>query len=147
MIHDGQPYDSKAIVGVAHGFLPGERPLTAADFSDGEDTVARLLRRLGFTIIQSMLAEATIDEIVGRVENLKVNRASWRPALYQPITLLWAIGRARGGVARSLGGKKRSKRFASCSNVMARTASGPGLTIRLRRCTMQAYGSCTAMLG
>ncbi len=48
------------------------------------------------------LSGIAVDELVGRVANLKVNRAtaSGRPALYQPITLLWAIGRARRGEAR-----------------------------------------------
>src|SRR3984885_4635152 len=48
LVHDGKRYDSKAIVGAAHGFLPGERPLTAGEFSGGEATVGRLLHRLGF---------------------------------------------------------------------------------------------------
>jgi hypothetical protein len=29
----GKRYDSKAVVGAAHGFLPGERPLAAGEFS------------------------------------------------------------------------------------------------------------------
>ncbi len=37
----------------------------------------------------------TVEELATRVHKLTVNRASGRPALYQPITLLWAIGRAR----------------------------------------------------
>ena len=36
LVHDGKPYDSKAIVGAAHGFLLGEKPLTASQFSGGE---------------------------------------------------------------------------------------------------------------
>lgn len=31
LIYDGKEYDSKAIVGVAHGYLPGEGPLTNRD--------------------------------------------------------------------------------------------------------------------
>lgn len=48
------------------------------------------------------LSGIAVDELVRRVANLKVNRAtaSGRPALYQPITLLWAIGEARRGEAR-----------------------------------------------
>ena len=33
LIHNGKEYDSKVIVGVAHGFLLGERALSARDFS------------------------------------------------------------------------------------------------------------------
>jgi hypothetical protein len=50
LIHDGKSYDSKAVVGVAHGFLPGRQPLTAGSFSGGEATVGRKLRRLGFVV-------------------------------------------------------------------------------------------------
>src|SRR5487761_1403570 len=41
LVVDGKTYDSKAIVGAAHGFLPGREPLAAADFSGGEATVGR----------------------------------------------------------------------------------------------------------
>jgi 5-methylcytosine-specific restriction endonuclease McrA len=50
LVHDGKSYDSKAIVGAAHGFLPGQSPLRARQFSGGEATVGRLLRRLGFIV-------------------------------------------------------------------------------------------------
>jgi 5-methylcytosine-specific restriction protein A len=46
----GAQYDSKAIAGAAHGYLPGRAPLTPADFSGGENTVARRLRELGFDV-------------------------------------------------------------------------------------------------
>lgn len=47
----GRRYDSKAIVGAAHGYaVPGEGPLRPQDFSGGEVTVARLLRGLGFDV-------------------------------------------------------------------------------------------------
>ena len=46
--HGGQLYDSKAIVGVAHGIQHrGGQPLPASAFSGGEATVARKLRSLG----------------------------------------------------------------------------------------------------
>ncbi|AHH93597.1 HNH endonuclease [Kutzneria albida] len=49
LVHEGERYDSKAIVGVAHGYATGQfwRP---ADFSGGEATVARLLERLGYIV-------------------------------------------------------------------------------------------------
>ena len=46
----GRLYDSKALVGVAHGFEPGRRPLTPAEFSGGERTVGAHLGRLGFRV-------------------------------------------------------------------------------------------------
>jgi hypothetical protein len=50
LVHDGKHYDSKAIVGVAHGFLPGRTALTASKFSGGRATVGQLLARLGFNV-------------------------------------------------------------------------------------------------
>ncbi len=92
LVHDGKRYDSKAIVGAAHGFLPGERPLTAGEFSGGEATVGRLLRSLGFTV---QVGDAlTADGLVRLLSKLQVFRRDGLPALYQPITLLWAFSRA-----------------------------------------------------
>jgi 5-methylcytosine-specific restriction enzyme A len=94
LIHDGKAYDSKAIVGVAHGFLPGERALSAGEFSGGEATVGQLLRRLGFTV---QVAELTTARLVRLLTRLNVYYSDGLPALYQPITLLWAISRAGRG--------------------------------------------------
>jgi len=48
---DGHLYDSKAIVGVAHGYeFPSEGPLESSEFSGGEATVQRKLEELGFTL-------------------------------------------------------------------------------------------------
>lgn len=44
-------YDSKAIMGAAHGYqCPGEGPLRAEDFTGGYAKVQRKLERLGFTV-------------------------------------------------------------------------------------------------
>lgn len=50
LVHDGKRYDSKAIVGVAHGYLPGKAALAADEFSGGRATVVPLLARLGFHV-------------------------------------------------------------------------------------------------
>lgn len=106
LVHDGRHYDSKAIVGAAHGFLPGERPLppNAKGFSGGADHAARFLGRLGFDVVVDGLApgELAADELIRRLTHLKVNRAAGRPALYKPIVLLWAMGRALRGEPRLL---------------------------------------------
>ncbi|SFB02379.1 protein of unknown function [Collimonas sp. OK607] len=48
---DGQRFDSKAILGAAHGYeFPGLGPLPADEFSGGAATVERKLRQLGFTV-------------------------------------------------------------------------------------------------
>jgi putative restriction endonuclease len=53
LLHDGKRYDSKAIVGAAHGSIaPGSKPLLASEFSGGAATVAPLLRSLGFVVIE-----------------------------------------------------------------------------------------------
>jgi hypothetical protein len=51
LAHDGKLYDSKAIVGAAHGHqFPRLGPLQNTDFSGGEATVAATLQRLGFRV-------------------------------------------------------------------------------------------------
>ncbi|MGX9117879.1 HNH endonuclease [Mesorhizobium sp. BHbsci] len=50
--HEGKPYDSKAIVGVAHRYArPDLGPLKASDFSGGDATVRKKLEQLGFQVI------------------------------------------------------------------------------------------------
>ena len=108
LIHNGKAYDSKAIVGVAHGFVPGERALAARDFSGGEATVGRLLRGLGFTV---QVGELTAGRLVSLLTKLNVYRSGGLPALYQPITLLWAFARAAVASRGSSPGKRRSARW------------------------------------
>lgn len=55
--YDGSYYDSKAIVGAAHGFATGQ-PLVAAEFSGGAATVQRTLEALGFRVVTSATSEA-----------------------------------------------------------------------------------------
>ena len=51
LVHDGNRYDSKAVVGVAHGYArPDLGPMQAHDFSGGAATVKRRLEELGFTV-------------------------------------------------------------------------------------------------
>lgn len=47
----GQSYDSKAIAGAAHGYLPGQKALTVDQFSGGAAPVQKVLEALGFTIL------------------------------------------------------------------------------------------------
>ena len=61
-------------------------------------TVGRLLRRLGFTVqVSDRLAGDDLAELISK---LHVRWSAGLPALYQPITLLWAIGRALRGEPR-----------------------------------------------
>ena len=52
LVRNGQLYDSKAIVGVAHKYeFPEQGALGPADFSGGEATVKRKLETLGFEVL------------------------------------------------------------------------------------------------
>ena len=49
--HNGQQYDSKALLGAAHGFqFPEQGPLAATEFCGGEATTVKKLRDLGFKV-------------------------------------------------------------------------------------------------
>lgn len=51
VIHEGKSYDSKAIYGVAYGYAhPDAGPLLTNDFTGGEWSVVRPLKKLGFVI-------------------------------------------------------------------------------------------------
>ncbi|MGN9791029.1 HNH endonuclease [Streptomyces sp. OZ13] len=109
LVVDGKRYDSKAVLGAAHGFLPGLQPLRRDAFSGGKEHTVKLLRALGFEVSDaSQVSGAAIgtapahEEFLRRVQGLRAARAAKGPRLYQPIALLWAIGRARRGETRSL---------------------------------------------
>lgn len=52
LAHAGTLYDSKAIVGVAHGYsFDGAKPLRSEEFSGGEQTVKTMLEALGFEVV------------------------------------------------------------------------------------------------
>jgi 5-methylcytosine-specific restriction enzyme A len=61
--HDGRLYDSKAIVGYAHGISAGT-PLGPGDFSGGDKTVAQRLAALGFKVLNVPNPDWTRDEII-----------------------------------------------------------------------------------
>jgi 5-methylcytosine-specific restriction protein A len=90
--HDGAYYDSKAIVGVAYRYVAG-RPLSAGQFSGGRQTVGRLLKSLGFEVVNE---ESTSPRrrLIAVLETLRIASTPDGPARHQPITLLWAFGRA-----------------------------------------------------
>jgi 5-methylcytosine-specific restriction protein A len=82
LVHDGKRYDSKAIVGVAHRYLPGWRPLTADSFTGGKATVAPLLQRLGFTVQVDDSTEAKPERRLATPEDIAAIRAMpYDPAL------------------------------------------------------------------
>jgi 5-methylcytosine-specific restriction enzyme A len=72
---NGQLYDSKAIVGYAHG-VSGGAPLRADDFTGGDATVARRLRALGFVVRTGRNPDWTRDEIILACALVEAN--GWR---------------------------------------------------------------------
>lgn len=54
LLRDGKYYDSKAIVGAAHGYLgPGYSSLSAKEFSGGLQETVRVLEQLGFQVVEN----------------------------------------------------------------------------------------------
>jgi 5-methylcytosine-specific restriction protein A len=71
LVIDGQRYDSKAIVGVAHAYqFPDSGPLHPDDFTGGDATVKAKLEELGFTVEKAVDGERqrnpawTRDELI-----------------------------------------------------------------------------------
>jgi hypothetical protein len=91
LVYEGRFYDSKAVVGIAHGIPEGREYLPASDFSGGIASAVRVLVQLGFYVDNGFLYDIT---------QLRVDRTHGRPAPYQYIVLLWAIARARSGLPR-----------------------------------------------
>lgn len=92
IVHQGRRYESKAIAGVAG------QPLLANAFSGGWDTVARQLIRLGFEVTAPglMIGQRTIEQLLLKITSLRTDRSrlTAQPRRHQPLTLLWALGRA-----------------------------------------------------
>ena len=88
LIHEGNEYDSKAIVGVAYGFEnPSENPLQAGDFSGGEATVQKWLESLGFEVS----TPETSEEIP------KAFILTWNPTKWQWPEFEEVVSRSRAG--------------------------------------------------
>jgi len=64
VIRNGKAYDSKAIAGAAHGYLPGRAPLRADAFSGGRATVVPRLRLLGFHVPPHRSPAWIRDEVI-----------------------------------------------------------------------------------
>lgn len=122
LVHGGKRYDSKAVIGAAHGYLPGGKPLKAAEFSGGEATVARRLRRLGFTV--QVGDDLTPERLVRMLARLRVYRRDGILALYQPITLLWAFSRARRGEPRLASWPETQREVRALFNAYGRDGEG-----------------------
>jgi len=60
LVHNRKQYDSKAVIGAAHGYArPDLGPMSADEFSGGEATVRRKLESLGFQVETRAAARTT----------------------------------------------------------------------------------------
>ncbi|WP_271800548.1 HNH endonuclease [Dietzia maris] len=64
VVRNGVAYDSKAIAGAAHGYLPGKRPLRSGDFTGGAASVVKRLRVLGFRVPPNRAPTWVRDELI-----------------------------------------------------------------------------------
>jgi hypothetical protein len=80
LVHDGKAYVFKAIVGAAHGFLPGRSALTSADFSGGAATVGRLLTNLGFEVRTDAGTTLTTSQLLDKIARLRRSPCCGRSA-------------------------------------------------------------------
>lgn len=103
LVYDDKRYDSKAIAGVAYRGVSGS-PLHPGEFSGGNATVARVLGDLGFEVTKpGQAAEVpSVEDLLQKVDSLKpaVSPTTGAQKRHQPLTLLWAIGRAAQGEPR-----------------------------------------------
>jgi 5-methylcytosine-specific restriction enzyme A len=76
LVDGGKSYDSKAIVGVAHGYATG-RFLRPADFTGGDMTVGRLLIDRGFTVHRSSNPDWEWEEVVLACDLVVENNWHW----------------------------------------------------------------------
>lgn len=92
LVQDGKRYDSKAIVGAAHGYIDADsKPLPASEFSGGDATVGRTLETLGFRVERDVNADADADadSHVVRCEGYEIDldvlyRAMWERSDAEP---------------------------------------------------------------
>lgn len=93
LVHNGRFYDSKAIVGYAHGFATGVFWNGEMKFGGvGPGDAVPILEGLGFFVDRTGL--------LYRIENIKADHSQGKRAPYQYVLLLWAIAGARAGSPR-----------------------------------------------
>ncbi|MFD1811794.1 hypothetical protein [Rhodococcus gannanensis] len=88
LVYGGRFYDSKAIVGVAHGYATG-RFLDNTEFSGGLATVADRLRELGFVVDHG--GKHAHGGLLWDLENTKVFSRGGKGAAYKFVVLRWAV--------------------------------------------------------
>lgn len=64
IVRDGKRYDSKAIAGVAHGYLPGHSVMSSNEFTGGAESVVKKLEALGFDVRSQREPDWVRDEVI-----------------------------------------------------------------------------------
>lgn len=75
--YEGKQYASKAIAGVAHGYVPNREALRPADFSGGEQTVKLKLENLGFEVRNLSEPNWMRDEVILACDLVRQNHWHW----------------------------------------------------------------------
>ena len=99
ILHNNKLYDSKAIVGAAHGFqYPDQGPLKPTDFSGGEGTVQPKLESLGFEVVggSSTRSRTSDDTISKLLQQLLKRFADVRSGDFGEDAKLWSTAEGFG---------------------------------------------------
>lgn len=104
VVVDGRRYDSKAIVGAAHGFEhPELGPLTSNEFSGGESTVRQKLEALGFDVVTDKAGgDWSRERFLGAIDRLQTSTVGGLPAPHKPLLVLLALARWQSEQAEEL---------------------------------------------
>lgn len=98
LVHEGRRYDSKAIVGAAHGIEhPELGPLSNQQFSGGASSAAGVLRRLGFEV-QVEMSPGRFRRVFGSLNVGTLPSGARAP--HKPLLCLTALRRVRDGEER-----------------------------------------------
>jgi len=88
--YEGSRYDSKAVVGVAHGIQhPHLGPLRASDFSGGEATVKKVLEGLGFRVLRLATRDSSVWALCANPSRYRI-----REAVEHLDVDYWLVGRS-----------------------------------------------------
>jgi hypothetical protein len=98
LVIDGERFDSKAIVGAAHGFeFPDEGPLRSTDFAGGQDYAGKKLRDEGFEVVGPGRPAEKLRPLRVWVEKTDTNRVDRQEGPLKVGSALWSPKVSKGG--------------------------------------------------
>lgn len=119
LLNEGKRYDSKAIVGAAHGYQhPDLGPLKSNEFSGGEQTVQKKLEQLGFSVETS-----EVVDWAGFSEGLNTVLKQYPAARQTPFTGTHPINAVFQNLSQSL---QSSNSVKEVSTLHVRSSTGQG---------------------